>query len=362
MNPISIRLLGQQLICPQFSSPHDVVAWMGAMQGQEYRMMRWAVAMRTRKPSARAFERDFDEGRIIRTHLFRTTWQLVAAEDYAWMLSLCRKKALCGLRGWMHANGIDIPPEEEARIGGIFGDVISGRADVRKEDLAQALAERDIRMDDQRLSYHIRLAELSGLVCSGVLHPSKRTLALSSERIPTVPEPTRDEALALLALKYFRSHSPATLEDFVWWSGLNVSDCRRGMDALGDGLRQERWKGQVFHIHDDCRLRGFRSGRIHLLPAFDEYLIGYKSRHVSLHPDFRHHAHDNTGTFWNVILQDGEVVGNWSAAGGKVSVEIFHPEVTLNEAGLQEEVARYLGFCESNTSSLSRQFDPNFIS
>ena len=71
MNPISIRLLGQQLICPQFSSPHDVVAWMGAMQGQEYRMMRWAVAMRTRKPSARAFERDFDEGRIIRTHLLR---------------------------------------------------------------------------------------------------------------------------------------------------------------------------------------------------------------------------------------------------------------------------------------------------
>ncbi len=83
MNPISARLLNQQLICPQFTSPHDVVAWMGAMQGQEYSMMRWAVAMRTKRPSAKAFARDFDSGRIIRTHLFRTTWQLVAAEDYA---------------------------------------------------------------------------------------------------------------------------------------------------------------------------------------------------------------------------------------------------------------------------------------
>ena len=92
MNPISARLLNQQLICPQFTSPHDVVAWMGAMQGQEYSMMRWAVAMRTKRPSAKAFARDFDSGRIIRTHLFRTTWQLVAAEDYAWMLALCRRK------------------------------------------------------------------------------------------------------------------------------------------------------------------------------------------------------------------------------------------------------------------------------
>lgn len=82
---------------------------MGAMQGQEYKMMRWAVAMRTKKPSANAFARDFDSGRIIRAHLLRTTWQLVATEDYSWILSLCRKKALSGLRGWMHANGIDIP-------------------------------------------------------------------------------------------------------------------------------------------------------------------------------------------------------------------------------------------------------------
>ena len=42
MNPIAIRLLNQQLVAPQFKTPEEVVSYMGAMQAQEYRMMRWA--------------------------------------------------------------------------------------------------------------------------------------------------------------------------------------------------------------------------------------------------------------------------------------------------------------------------------
>ena len=56
MNPVAIRLLNQQLIVPQFKTPSEVVSHMGAMQAQEYRMMRWAVEMRTKKPSHKAFK------------------------------------------------------------------------------------------------------------------------------------------------------------------------------------------------------------------------------------------------------------------------------------------------------------------
>ena len=55
MNPVAVRLLNQQLIAPQFKDPAEVVSHMGAIQAQEYRMMRWAVAMRTSKPSHKAF-------------------------------------------------------------------------------------------------------------------------------------------------------------------------------------------------------------------------------------------------------------------------------------------------------------------
>lgn len=69
MNPIAIRLLSQQLICPQFDTPQKVVSHFGAMQAQDYRMVRWAVMMRTRKPSSFAFKNAYDEGEIVRLHL-----------------------------------------------------------------------------------------------------------------------------------------------------------------------------------------------------------------------------------------------------------------------------------------------------
>ena len=347
MNPVSSRLLNQQLICPQFGSPHDVVSWMGAMQAQDYRMVRWGVAMRTRKPSDEAFEKDYNEGRILRTHLLRTTWQLVAGEDLGWMLELCRDSAMRGLVGWMKANGISIPEKERIIVQEIFSDVLSKSRVAVKSDFAAALEDRGMQMEDHRLSYHIRLAEYSGMLCSGDLLPNKHSYALVSDKLPKTAVLQREEALALLARRYFRSHSPATLEDFSWWSGLNLGDCRKGMDAIGNELVPARWNGLDFFLHEDCRTRGFRSGCVHLLPPYDEYLIGYKSRRVSLHPDHSHRAHNSTGNFWPVVLKDGNVVGNWCAPGGRVAVDIFDPEAALDEEVLQDQIDRFSLFIKN---------------
>ena len=341
MNPVSARLLNQQLISPLFSAPHDVVAWMGAMQAQDYRMMRWAVEMRTKHPAAKAFKQDFDSGRIVRVHLFRTTWQLVAGEDLHWMLPLCRENALRGMAGWMKGNGVSIPEAEQDRVQTLFADYFSSRHVALKSDLAAALRDKGVLMDDQRLSYHIRLAEYAGMLCSGDLYPQKQSYALAADKLPRQAAISREEALALLARKYFRSHGPATLEDFVWWSGLNIGECRTGMDAIADELFPQRWKGLSLYSHRDSRTRGFRSGTVTLLPPYDEYLIGYKSRHVALHPDHSHRAHNSRGIFWPVILQDGEVVGNWSAPGGKVAVDIFHPEAAVDPEALKKQISRY---------------------
>ena len=350
MNPISLRLLSQHLICPRFNAPHEVVSWMGAMQAQEFRGMRWAVAMRTKKPSAKAFEEDYNAGRIVRTHLLRTTWQLVAGEDLGWILDLCRVPAMRGLHGWMKANGISIPAAEQDAVHRLFSDYLSTQRIAVKSDFATLLEEKGMAMEDHRLSYHIRLAEYSGLLCSGDLFPQKHSYALVADKLPGVLHLPREEALGMLALKYFRSHGPATLEDFVWWSGLNIGDCRQAILSLGSELTEERWKGLVFYLHRDCRTRGFRSGSVHLLPAYDEYLIGYKSRHVSLHPGHSHRAHNQTGNFWPVILQDGEVVGNWSPFGKEISVTPF-PGASLNEEKLEFEKRRYAGFREMDSKA-----------
>ena len=344
MNPISARLLNQQLICPQFSTPHDVVAWMGAMQAQEYRMMRWAVGMRTKRPSVKAFEKAFNDGSIIRTHLFRSTWHLVAAEDYCWMIDLCSAKAKSGIRGWLKMNSLSISEEEEFRFQEYIRQALKGKGSLSREGIETIVHDSPLRTELPRLKYQMILAEVGGVICSGNLVDSERNYVLSDEKIPVQRTMPRDDALAELARRYFKSHGPATLEDFVWWTGMNIGDCRKGMEAIKDELIEERWKGLTFFLHQDSRTRGFRSGCVHLLPAYDEYLIGYKSRHVALHPDHRHHAHDQKGIFWPVILQDGEVIGNWSAAGGKVQTEVFHPDASLNQEAVVGEIARYLKF------------------
>ena len=323
MNPVFIRLLNQQLAAPIFHDPTEVVEYMGAMQAQEYRMMRWAVAMRTRRPLHSAFKKAFDSGQIIRLHLMRGTWQLVAAKDYWMMLDLCAPKAIAVTKGWMSSNRISIPNEELMRVREILTRTVADGGSVTKEDFVKALAEKDIRMDDHRLSYHIRMAEMAGTLCSGELLPMKATYALTAHKVEPRTAMDRDEALMRFTHKYFQSRQPATLEDFVWWSGLNISDCRRGIELLGDSIHTEKWKGRIFYMTDQCRTRGCRKGKFLLIPPYDEYLISYKSRDIVLPPEHKHRAHNNSGIFQPIVAFDGTICGNWSPFKEECQVSFF---------------------------------------
>ena len=331
MNPVAIRLLNQQLVAPKFSDPAEVVGYLGAIQAQEYRLMRWAVAMRTKKPSMKAFKEAFNSGRIIRLHLMRGTWQLITAEDYWPILELCAPKAISVTKGWMSSNKISIPDEEMLQIREILLQTAVDKRSVTKEDFVQALAEKDITMDDHRLSYHIRMTEMSGLLCSGDLLPMKASYALTANKVKSTVKMNRDEALMRFTRKYFQSRQPATLEDFVWWSGLNVSDCRKGIALLGDTIHVEHWKGRDFYLTDDCRTRGFRKGQFLLIPPYDEYLIGYKSRDIVLLPEHRHHAHNNSGIFQPIIAHDGIICGNWSPFKEDCQVEFFEGDYCVED-------------------------------
>ena len=81
MNPITIRLLNQQMIAPQYSTPEEMVSHFGAIQAQEYRMMRWAVEMRTKRPPEKAFTKAFNEGKIVTTPLITHRFPLSKIEE-----------------------------------------------------------------------------------------------------------------------------------------------------------------------------------------------------------------------------------------------------------------------------------------
>ena len=355
MNPVAIRLLNQQLISQQFNEPTEVVSHMGAMQAQEYRMMRWAVEMRTRKPSAKDFKEAYDNGKIIRLHLMRGTWQLVSAENYWMMIDLCSPKAIAVTKGWMSSNRITISDEELTHVRGILAQTAADKKSVTKEDLIEALMAKDISMDDHRLSYHIRMAEMSGVLCSGDLLPMKATYALAADKVKQRVKMDRDEALMHFTRKYFQSRQPATLDDFVWWSGLNVSDCRKGIALLGDTIHVEKWQGRAFYMTDDGRTRGFRKGKFLLIPPYDEYLISYKggnpklssvsergSRDIVIPAEHRHRAHNNSGIFQPIIAHDGIVCGNWAPFRKDCQADFFEDRYDVED--LQEAWQEYIRY------------------
>src|SRR5215216_1810254 len=85
---IRVRLYNQQLTATKFTTPKEIVSWMGVMQAQEYALSKWAIGIRLPGSTVSTIDKALDKGDILRTHLLRPTWHYVAAEDIYWMLAL----------------------------------------------------------------------------------------------------------------------------------------------------------------------------------------------------------------------------------------------------------------------------------
>jgi len=313
-----IRLHAQQLAAPQFDDAAELVRWMGMVQAQEYGSAKWAVALRLRTPVAARVEEALRDGRILRMHLMRPTWHFIAAEDVRWMLHLSARRIRAANASFANSNGCGLDEADYLRCNALLERMLTNGNQLTRRQIADELGRAGMTVDTPRMNRLMMRAETDGVVCSGADRAGKPTYALLAERVPHAVDLTEDEALSLLARRYFRSHAPATFEDFVWWSGLAVREARRGVEALGRELLRERFGGRECLLHERCAAFDTASAQTHLLPAFDEYLIAYKDRSDVLAPEHRSLAFNAFGTFRPVLLHAGRIVGRWSARSTKI--------------------------------------------
>ena len=319
----NIRLQNQQLLNPLFCQPKELVSWLGAMQAQNYSMVKWAMGTRLKSATIQTVEEALRKGEILRTHVMRPTWHLVAAEDIRWMLKLSARRIKSANDSFAKGYDLEITDELYAKSYNLLEKILCGNKSLTKQEIAEHFCCSGILVeaDNHRMTRFMVRAEQEGIVCSGEDKGGKYTYALLEERVPPVPEITKDEALARLARSYFRSHAPAVLQDFIWWSGLPVSEAKQAIYLIESELTAEQWNGQTWYVHEACRTRGKVSGRLHLLPSYDEYLLGYKDRTDVLPKEHYPKAFTNNGLFYPVILHEGQVIGNWSKSAKK---GIFH--------------------------------------
>ena len=189
-----------------------------------------------------------------------------------------------------------------------------------------------LQMDRHRMH-----AELEADICSGPRQGAHFSYALLAERAPRAKDLSRDEALATLAERYFRSHGPATVRDFAWWSGLTLADARAAAAALPAD------RGEVLAAPPELQ----RALDAHyLLPNYDEYLIAYKDRGAVLEPErARNLGVFTSAEFPHQVVADGRVAGSWKREVGRASAQVslrwYQPPAPRQRAALAAEAARF---------------------
>lgn len=323
-----IRLGCHQLAEADFSRPGELVTWMGAVQAQDYASAKWAVALRLQKGTLAMVNEALRKGELVRTHVMRPTWHWVAGKDLRWMLSLSAQRIRKAVDGWVKAGGMDISEPVYTRCNDLIGKMLSGGKCFTKEEIEAELLRTGVVTADDRVKCYLLRAETEGLVCSGADRGGKPTYALLDEQVAGGKDWYKEEALAESALRYFRSHSPAGMKDFIWWSGLSATEARQAMGAIEGQLVKEHFNGEEFWVHESYR-EIQKKETLHFLPPYDEYLIGYKERHSVLAPEYFSKAFNRWGIFYPVILYNGRVIGNWNKIVKReqivITVSLFKP-------------------------------------
>jgi len=320
------RLRNQRLLGPALPSPADVVRWLGAVQSQDYAGASWGVSLRCGGLTAAAFTQAFNAGHILRTHAMRPTWHFVAPEDIRWLQALTAPR-VHAVNGFVYRS-TEMDETTCRRADRLITRALrDGQARTRSE-LAAALEKGGVPATGLRLAYLVMRAELNALICSGPIRGKQHTYMLLEERVPPAPALTRDEALALLARRYFVSHGPASVQDFSWWSGLTMADARAGLEAVKSSFEFREIAGRVYWGVPEASPRATRTVRkaqtaarsrtaaaplVHLLPNYDEHVVAYRDHSHSLDPATRE-ALRSRGTeplAVHLIARNGLVVGGW---------------------------------------------------
>lgn len=340
------RLTNHGLAQPAPQSVQAVVRRLGAVQSQEFNDAQWSVAQRVDGLTQEAFMDAFNGGHILRTHVLRPTWHLVAPADIRWLLRLTAPRVRASLGTNDRRLGLD--EAVYAQTNRLIEQALAAGTYLTRVDLADVLARAGFSLTGNALAHVMIRAEVDGLVCSGPVQGRQHTYALLDQRVPPMQPLDRDEALAELADRYATSHGPATAQDFSWWSGLTLTDARLGLTLANARLVSETIDGNTYW-HVPTAPPPANLPRALLLPNFDEFLVGYADRTPLLEPTYEgplrtpgHLLAEKT------IVIDGQIVGTWRPAKAKKGYPVtWRPLRALRateEALIEQAIQRYTAF------------------
>jgi hypothetical protein len=342
---ITHRLHTQRLISPKFAKVAEVASFFGAVQAQDLLASLWAVGQRVADATEATVERAIEEGAILRTWPLRGTIHYVTPADVRWLLMLTAERTIRGAAGRHRQLGLN--EEDFARSRKALGRALEGGRRLERHQAYATLEAAGVSTEGQRGIHILGRLALEGVLCIGPRQGKQPTFVLLDEWVPQSREMSRDEALAELARRYFTSHGPATLADYVWWSGLTLTEARAGLEAIQGELEREDFD-TVTYWFAPGEQSDFPSPVAHLLPVYDEYAVGYKDRSAILSPEHAARPDAGNGIFRPPILIDGQIVGTWTRKVKKgrvaISPNLFRSLTRDEQAAFHAAADRYGAF------------------
>ena len=340
---IARRRTHNQHVWSPLDIPSDVVASLGAMQSQEFRIALWSVAQRTGGVDENGMRRAFDNGTILRTHILRPTWHFVSAGDIRWLMALSGPR-VDSLNMYRYRQ-LELDEKLLVKTTKRIAKSLSGGVHLTRRELGEDLRRARVSIDGQRLAYIVMRAELEGVICSGPLRGKQHTYALLDERAPKAKNMSRQESLEELARRYFTSHGPATLKDFSRWSSFTMSDCRSGLEAVQSELRREKSGDRTYWSNRSSRPPARRATTVDLVQIYDELVMGYSDSRDALRPPDISDPPSVSTPLMHAVLLDGQLIGHWkdihTKEGVTVETSLFRSLKPVEEKALGHSVERY---------------------
>lgn len=331
------------------ASAEAVVRRVFAIQAQDATAADLGIRVRGQDITAQAIRTAYeDERSIVRGWYMRGTLHTIPSDDARWVLNLLAPRTLAATSRRYGQLGLD--DDLRQRADHLIRRVLTTHGPLTRAELTEHLTTLGILPDGQAPFHLIRHAALTGILCHGPQRAGEATYVLLDDWLPTTggAQWEEDAALTELARRYLAAHAPATLEDFAAWSGLPVTWARTTWKMLAEsGAITEYGALTTLAAPVGKPVNTSDTPDVRMLPAYDNYLVGYRSRELSV--PALHHARvwPGGGLIRPTVITDGLAIGTWTrrSVTCAIQVDAFEPVPPQIEPGIdleKEAVARFL--------------------
>ncbi|MEU0687289.1 winged helix DNA-binding domain-containing protein [Streptomyces uncialis] len=330
------------------TSAEAVVRRVFAIQAQDATAADLGIRVRGRGITARAVRAAYEDDRgIVRGWYLRGTLHTVPSDDARWLLRLLAPRTLAATSRRYQQLGLD--DELRRRADQLIRRDLATHGPLTRAELTGRLTTLGISPDGQAPFHLIRHAALTGILCHGPQRAGEATYVLLDDWLPTTGGARRetDSALVELARRYLAAHAPAALEDFAAWSGLPVTWARRAWEVLAEsGAITEYGALTMLAGRVKELARSSDTPDVRMLPAYDNYLIGYRTREASVPAPHQARVWPGGGLIRPTVIADGLAVATWTRGPGSRSLQVdaFEPVPPRVEQGIDREKQAVVGF------------------